>query len=356
MTLANLPHHRLHSQCIAATTFDDPAGPVRWLGAIQAQDYLGSLWAIGLRARNATEASVERAIAERAIVRTWPMRGTLHFVAADDAHWMLELLAARAVAASAGRLEREYGLDEKLVGRSREVVGRALEGGRRLTRDAMYRTLERARISAAGGRGLHITWRLAHDRLICFGPREGRQQTFVLLDEWVPRSKRLARDEALAELARRYFTSHGPATVQDFAWWSGLLLSDATDGLDMASGDLVSTDFAGKRYWASPSTKAYRSSARAFLLPAFDEYSVAYRDRSALVGSARARPAGGLDLLRPAIVVDGHVVGTWTRTLGRDSVTCEVSPFTKLGTTARRAVAAATRRYAAFLGRRVDAS
>jgi hypothetical protein len=356
MTRANLLHHRLHSQGVAAARFDDPAGPVRWLGAIQAQDYLGSLWAIGLRTRNATEAIVERAIADRAIVRTWPMRGTLHFVAAEDASWMLELLTARVVAASAGRLERGYGLDDKVFGRSREIVGRALEGGRRLTRDAMYRTLELAGISTSGGRGLHITWRLAHDRLICFGPREGRQQTFVLLDEWTPRPKRLARDEALAELARRYFTSHGPATVQDFVWWSGLLLSDATRGLDLASGNLASVDFAGRRYWASPSTEACRASTRAFLLPAFDEYTVAYRDRAALVGPAHAHRAGGLDILRPAIVVGGRVVGTWARTLGRDSVSCDVQPFTPLGPTARRAVSAATRRYAAFLGRRGDAS
>lgn len=356
MTPAKLLRHRLHNQRLAATTFEDPADPVRWLGALQAQDYLGSLWAIGLRTRNATEKLVERAIATRAIVRTWPMRGTLHFVAAEDARWMLELMTPRVVAASAGRLEREYGLDEKAFGRSGEVAARALEGGRRLTRDALYRTLENARISTAAGRGLHITWRMAHDGIICFGPREGRQQTFVLLDEWVPGAKRLARDEALAELARRYFTSHGPATVHDFAWWSGLLLSDAADGLRMAGGELASFDLADRKYWASRSTPPDGSSPRAFLLPAFDEYTVAYRDRGAAVEPAHARHAEGMDILRPAIVVNGRVVGNWTRTLGKGSVEFAVSPFTRLGTTARRAVTAAARRYAAFLERSADAS
>jgi hypothetical protein len=356
MTPAKLLHHRLHNQRLAATTFDHPAELVRWLGAVQAQDYLGALWAIGLRTRNATEKIVERAIAERTIVRTWPMRGTLHFVASEDARWMLELMTPRVVAASAGRLEREYRLDEKAFGRSGEVVARALEGGRRLTRDALYRTLENARISTGGGRGLHITWRMAHDGLICFGPREGRQQTFVLLHEWVPGAKRMARDEALAELARRYFTSHGPATVHDFAWWSGLLLSDAADGLKMAGGALTSLDAAGREYWVSASTPLSDSSPRAFLLPAFDEYTVAYRDRGAVVEPAHAPHVEGMDLLRPAIVVNGRVVGTWTRTLGNGAVAVDLTPFTNLGTTARRAVTAAARRYAAFLELSPDAA
>jgi hypothetical protein len=356
MTPARLLHHRLHNQRLAATHFDDPADPVRWLGAVQAQDYLGSLWAIGLRTRNATEKTVERAIAGRAIVRTWPMRGTLHFVAAEDARWMLELMTPRVVAASAGRLARDYGLDERAFGRSGEVVARALEGGRCLTRDAMYRALQAAHIATADGRGLHITWRLAHDGLICFGPREGRQQTFVLLDEWVRSARRLARDEALAELARRYFTSHGPATVHDFAWWSGLPLSDAADGLSLAGGALTSVRSADREYWLSASTTASGSSPRAFLLPAFDEYTVAYRDRGAVVGAAHARRVEGMSLLRPVIVVNGRVAGTWARRLGKGSVELDLRPFTRPGPTARRAVTAAARRYAAFLELSADAS
>jgi winged helix DNA-binding protein len=356
MTSAILLRHRVHNQRLAVTNFEDPADPVRWLGAVQAQDYLGSLWAIGLRTRAATEKMVERAIAEGTIVRTWPMRGTLHFVAAEDARWMLELMTPRVVAASAGRLEREYDLDQKVVGRSGEIVTRALEGGRRLTRDALYRALENGRISTAAGRGLHITWRMAHDGLICFGPREGRQQTFVLLHEWVPGAKRMARDEALAELARRYFTSRGPATVHDFAWWSGLLLSDAVQGLAMASRALVSVDLADRKYWSAPSAPPGGSSPRAFLLPAFDEYTVAYRDRAVVLGPAHTRQAGSMDVLRPAIVVNGRVVGTWARTLGKSSVEVDASPFTRLAATTRRAVAAAARRYAAFLERSADAS
>jgi hypothetical protein len=316
MTPATLLRHRLHNQRLAASPFDDPADLVRWMGAVQAQDYAGALWAIGLRTRNATERLIERAIANRAIVRTWPMRGTLHFTAAEDARWMLDLLAPRVVAASTARLEREYGLDQRTLARSREVVARA---------------------------------RLAHDGLICYGPREGKQQTLALLDEWIPGGKRPARDEALAELARRYFTSHGPATVNDFAWWSGLLLTDAADGLALATGHLVSFGLADRTYWAAPSAPADDSSRRAYLLPAFDEYTVAYRDRDMLGESAHGRPATGMDILRPAIVVRGRVKGSWTRTIAKHTVTVRLSPFTRLPAPARRAVSAAGRRYAAFL-------
>jgi hypothetical protein len=166
----------------------------------------------------------------------------------------------------------------------------------------------------------------------------------------------MARDEALAELARRYFASHGPATVRDFAWWWGLLLSDAADGLAMASEEFASFHLAGRTYWASPSTPPASSSSRAFLLPAFDEYTVAYRDRDAVVQSAHVRHAQGMTLLRPSIVVNGRVAGSWTRTLAKDSVKLELSPFTPLGTPAGRAVTSAAKRYAAFLELSADAS
>ncbi|MGH7581333.1 MAG: winged helix DNA-binding domain-containing protein [Gemmatimonadales bacterium] len=353
MTPAQLPSHRLHSQRLAASTLTNPADVVRWLGAVQAQEYLGGLWAIGLRTRHATETTVERAIADRSIVRTWPMRGTLHFVPGEDARWMLELLAPRVAAAAAGWLERDYGLDRKAFRRCAEVVARALEGGRRLTREGMYRVLDASRIRTAAGR--HIIWGLAHSGLICFGPREGKEHTLVLLDEWVPRARRLAREEALAELARRYFTSHGPATAHDFAWWSGLLLRDVAEAIALAGGHLASVDLAGRTYWASSSARDGKMPSRcALLLPPFDEFSVAYRDRSALLSPPHATRARGLDLLRPTIVVNGRIVGFWSRRRGGQS-SVNLDPFTRLGDSARRAVAAAARRYCAFVGPAGDA-
>jgi Winged helix DNA-binding domain len=348
----NLSLHRLQNQHIASSTFDTPGEVVSWLGAVQAQDYLGALWAVGLRMRNATEGDVERALAERTIVRTWPMRGTLHFVAAADVRWMLELMTPRVVAASAARLQRDYELDDAVFARSRDVLTRALQGGGQLTRNAMYETLEAAHISAAGQRGLHILWRLAQEGLLCFGAREGKQPTFVLLDEWVPDARCLERDEALMELARRYFTGHGPATVQDFAWWSGLAVADAKAGLEMAKADLVTEVVDGKTYWFSSSTSPVRdASPDAYLLPSYDEYTVAYKDRGAVLDPVHAkRPDSGSGIFHPTMILDGQVVGTWKRTLEKKSVVITTRPFNPLKKAEKNAFAKAARRYGEFLG------
>jgi hypothetical protein len=213
----------------------------------------------------------------------------------------------------------------------------------------MYALLEAARISTGGGRGLHILWKIAHDGVICFGPREGKQHTFVLLDEWVPAATMPERDEALAELARRYFTSHGPATLQDFVWWSGLAAADARSALEMARPHLLRATIDGRAYWLPSSrTTTGTHSRMSFLLPAFDEYTVAYRDRSALLGTSHAVKAG-TGILSPAIVIDGQVVGTWTRTRKDDTVVITPRPFAKLGVAGTHAVAAAARRYRGFL-------
>ena len=348
----SVAHRRLRNQRIAGSTFDTPGEVVSWLGTVQAQDYLGALWAVGLRMRSAAEGDVERALAERTIVRTWPMRGTLHFVAAADVRWMLELMTPRVVAASAARLQRDYELDDAVFARGRDVLVNALQGGRQLTRNAIYETLESARISASGQRGLHIVWRLAQEGLLCFGAREGKQPTFVLLDEWVPDARLLERDEALAELARRYFTGHGPATAQDFAWWSGLAATDAKAGLEMAKLHLIDEVIDGKTYWFSSSTPmANDASPHACLLPAYDEYTVAYKDRGAVLDPVHAkRPDSGSGIFHPTMILDGQVVGTWKRALEKRSVAITLRPFDPLKKTGRNAFAKAARRYGEFLG------
>ncbi|HEV7892565.1 MAG TPA: winged helix DNA-binding domain-containing protein [Pyrinomonadaceae bacterium] len=323
------------------------------MGAVQAQDYLGSLWAVGLRTRGAAEGDVESAIADRSIVRTWPMRGTLHFVAAADVRWMLGLLTPRVVARSAGRY-RQLELDERTFARSRDVLTRALRGGKRLTRNALYGELEAARIPTGGQRGIHILSRLAQDGLICFAAREGKQHTFALLEEWVPAAESLKRDDALAELARRYFESHGPATLQDFVWWSGLKAADARAGLEAVEPNLLREVVEGRTYWLPSSADGPASESKdgppsALLLPVYDEYTVAYRDRSAVLSRSDAGRAGN-GIFRHVIVIDGRVAGTWARSLGRGSVTITTRPFVKLGRAEARAVATAADRYGKFLG------
>ena len=354
MTISDIAYKRLYNQYIASRTFEKPTQVVEWLGAVQAQDYLGALWAVGLRTRNVNEENVKRAIAEKKIVRTWPMRRTLHFVAAADVRWMLDLLTPRLIAGSAW-LYKQLELDDRIFARSKELFASALQGGKQLPRDKMYGLLEAARISTTGGRGLHLLTRLAQEGFICFGTREGKQQTFALLDEWVPKAKKKARDEALAELARRYFTSHGPATLQDFVWWSGLRTADARAGLEMAKPHLAQEVSDGQTYWFASSMPATKdASPTAHLLPAFDEYTVAYKDRSAVLNPLYAKQVNtGNGIFSPTIVVDGQIVGTWKRTLKKSEVVITPSPFARLNKAETRAFATAASRYGEFLNQSV---
>ncbi len=263
----NIARQRLYNQRIAGSSFEQPGDVVTWLGAVQAQDYLSALWAVGLRMKISIERDVEQALADRAIVRTWPMRGTLHFVAADDVRWMLELLTPRVIAGTATRY-KQLELDAATFSRSRIVIERALQGGKALERRELYEVLQAAHISTAGQRGIHVLARLAQEGVICFGARAGRQQTFVLLDEWVPQSRRMEHDAALAELTKRYFSSHGPATLQDFVWWSGLSTADARVGIELAKPHLTRARVGEIEYWMAPDMPARRAKTdNAHLLP-----------------------------------------------------------------------------------------
>ncbi len=359
---------RLASHHLAGVAFEQPDEVVRWMGMVQAQDFLAALWAVGVRMREATEAGVEQALAERRIVRTWPARGTLHFVAAEDARWLLALLSPRTIAAAAGR-HRQLGLEEADFARARDLFVTALEGGRQLDRAAMFQILKGAGIATAEQRGIHILGRLAQEGLLCFGVREGKQHRFALLDEWLPpaptktrdEAARLsARDEALAELARRYFISHGPASLPDFAWWSGLTMAEARASVDMAvrlsahdeaRPHLLSEVIGDQTCWMSSSTAPAPGSPPAILLPAFDEYLVGYKNRDAVLDPAfvkRINTGGGL--LNPVIVIDGHVAGVWKRTLKKTSVAISPAWFAPPDAAQEEAFSRAAQHYGAFLG------
>lgn len=227
MTSSDILKLRISNQILSDFKYEVPADVVRHMGAMQAQDYLGSLWAVALRTKNATERDIENALAERTIVRTWPMRGTLNYVAAEDVRWMLGLMAPRILKTNEKRLKRDFNLDEEVYGLSRKILMKALEGGKILARNDVYKVLDQGGVHATGSRGLHIIWHLAQEGLLCFGPRQGKQPGFVLLDEWIPNSRILDHDEALAEIALRYFRSRGPATLNDFIWWTGLTATSA---------------------------------------------------------------------------------------------------------------------------------
>lgn len=355
MKTFDIARRRLHNQRVGTATRERAADVVRWLGAVQAQDYLGSLWALGLRSHAASEADVERAVADGEIVRTWPFRRTLHYVAAEDVRWMLELSAARTVRRMASAY-RQLGLDETTCAKCNRVLARALRDGKQLTRPELAAELNRAGVATDGQRLMHILNRTSLEGLTCYAARRGRQFTFALLDEWAPAAKRLGREEALAELAERYFESRGPATLRDFIWWSGLTTAEARAGLEAAQPRLVREVFDGQTYWLSPSatpTPTNPDSPLAHLLPAYDEYTVAYKDRGAVLRTSSASKVdAGAQLLNPTVVVDGEVVGTWKRVLKRESVVVTPSLFRKLSRTEKQAVAAAAERYGEFLGLR----
>jgi len=350
LRVSAITRRRLASQQIAHPRFTTPADLVRWMGAVQAQDYAGSRWALGLRLPSAVESDVEAAVAARTIVRTWPMRGTLHYVPAADARWMLRLLTPRVIARSAGRY-RELELEAPAFRRAAKVLTRALRGGA-LTRGEVYAALERGGVSPAGQRGIHILGHLAQHGLVCLGSRRDKQPTFVLLEAWLPPSPDPSREEALATLASRYFASHGPATLHDFAWWTGLLLKDAQAAIAAAGSKVVAEPHEGRRLYSSSEERPSRAARRttAALLPAWDEYVVAYKDRSAALDppAAAAEPGSGVGL--SLVAIDGRIRGSWRRSLGAATARVSVTFWNAVTRDERRAVEAAAERYGRFRG------
>ena len=354
MTNENIAQQRLSNHHLTSATFEKPADVVRWFGAVQAQDYYGALWALGLRMQNASAAEVEQAMADGAIVRTHPMRGTWHFVAAEDIRWLLALTAPRMIARSA-YYYRQLDLDEATIAASGAVIARTLQGGKQLTRRELVEALERAGVVTDGLRLTFLIMRAELDGIIVSGARRGKQFTYALLDELVPPSRMLERDEALAELARRYFTSHGPATIQDFAWWSDLSIADARAGVEMARPHIAQETICGQTYWLAPAqSTAPITPPVVCLLPPYDEYTVAYKDRGAILDPAYAEWARTREgILNSVIAINGQIVGSWRREMTKDAIHSFLNPFVLFSEVEMRAAEASANRYGAFFGRPV---
>jgi hypothetical protein len=276
------------------------------------------------------------------------MRGTLHFVPAEEVRWMLKYLTPRVMKRGAS-IHRHAGLDAATFKKSAKVFERVLRDGGQLTRSEVYEALEKNKIDTGNVRGLHILVQLAQEGLVCFGPRRGKQPTITLLDEWLPATKIPPIEEAFARLARRYFESHGPATVKDFAWWSGLSLTEATRALESIKADLAHEVSDGRVMWRSPEKIPAGKGVpkNAFLMSVYDEYGISYKDRSDLAG-----PKITVPVISTILVVTGKVVGTWKRTEAKDHVMVEVTPalstFSKID---RASIQAAAKRYGKFLGK-----
>jgi len=323
---------------------------------VQSQDYAGAKWALGQRTRAGTDAAIDRLFDEGAILRTHVMRPTWHFVAPEDVGWLLDLTAPRIRRGLTARY-RELGIDAKQSVRAAAAWAAALAGGRHLTRTELGRVLTAAGISPEGQRLPHLLMGAELDKVIISGPRRGRQFTYALFEERAPKARKLERSQALAELTSRYFRSHGPAQIQDFTWWSGLTAAEARMGIELAGAALGHRVIEGKDYWYEAAAAALRGTAPvAHLLPNFDEYTVGYRDRSALIP-----PGGRFDpslysfgsVLSNILTVDGVVCGAWRRSFERDGVLIELRLSERLAPRESAAVAEAGRAMGRFLGRPV---
>ena len=334
-------------------TLDRASEVVALLGAVQAQDYGAAKWGLTQRTRSATDADVEREVAEGKIVRTHILRPTWHFVAPADIYWMLALSAPRVHAAN-GYSYRELELDEAVFRKSRNVLTKALQGGKQLTREELGSVLETARISMKDSRRLGYSMMRAElDGLICSGARRGKQFTYALLEERVPRAQVLDRDEALYQLAKRYFSTRGPATADDFAWWSGLTKADSRRAAEAAAPELEHEIIDGRSYWfPAPPRLAKRRTPIAHLLPNYDEYFIGFRDRSAF--GVRLRKAGiepRMDALSGHILtINGQIVGGWGRTLRGKGAVVQLKLLQTLSAPENRAIGAAGRSFGEYLG------
>lgn len=347
MTSLDILYLRLYNQQIAVHHFNTPGEVVKWLGAVQAQDYLGALWAVGSRLNKVKESEVEQSLANKTIVRTWPMRGTLHFVAPEDAKWMLQLLTPRVISRAAS-VHRNAGLDKKVFDKSRKVLIKALQG-KAMVRSEVYQVLEDAKIATSETRGLHILGVLAQEGLVCFGPRMGKQQSFVLFDEWITNSKMLNGDEALAELTQRYFTSHGPATVHDFVWWSGLTVAKAKRGLELVKTKFVSETVGDQTYWMNNNIILKTKAPDVYLLSSFDEYLVGYKDRSAALANLHSRKVFSINgIFSPVVIINGKIVATWKKSFNKNEVLVQLQSFQTFTPSQKTKIEKAARLYSKF--------
>jgi DNA glycosylase AlkZ-like len=331
-----------------------PAGSAadisEWFGALQAQDLASGKWSLGVRLPGAGEADIDGALERGEVLRTWPMRGTIHVVHPRNAHWLLDLTGRRALMGLQARWDF-LGLDRATVDKAATVLGDALRG-RRMTRTECLATLEQAGIETGNGRSYHLLWHTAQIGVTCIGPNQGSEQTFVLLDEWAPDPRRPDRDEALAMLARRYFQSHGPTSRTDFQGWTGLTATDTKKAI--AGADLSTATVAGTEMFYVPGEVA--QPPEMLLLPGFDEYLLGYKDRSLFMDPQHAQRVvpGGNGMFKATVVQRGRVIGTWQRKPLTKTVRVTVCTFSTLPARSRRAVEEPAQRYADYVGKDLD--
>jgi hypothetical protein len=350
MISSDIIRMRLENQQLLCPSFTNPVDVVQWLGAVQSQDYAGGKWALANRSLNVTEDLIDKLFDSGSILRTHVLRPTWHFVLPSDIRWMVELTEPRITALSAKQF-RDLELDKTILNRSNRIIEKALSTAKFLTKKELAEVFKKARIDTTELRLTFFLIRAELDRLICSGPRRGKQFTYALLDYRAPESSSLKKDEALNELGIRYFKSRGPATVRDFGWWSGLSPADARRAVEIVKPKLQQTTLDDQTFYFIPSVhKPANKKMQVHLLSSWDEYTVAYKDRSLVIDSEFISEAGH-GIFNPIIVVKGKIKGTWRREIKSNSVLVDTKYFGNPDKALRQKVLATAEIYATYLGR-----
>jgi hypothetical protein len=350
MILSIVTNLRLHNQQLTHLAFTKPAELVAWMGILQAQDYASAKWSIGLRLPNITDAGVEKAIADKNIVRSWSLRGTLHFMAPDNLYHYNSIIGPRLIASMAGR-HKQLGLDNATLAKGQKVLEKAMQGGKQLTRDELRQVLQAKSIPNEGLQLNHIMLCTALNNKLCLSNRRNKEFTYTLQEEWIPKPKALKRDEVLALMAKTYFQSHAPATVADFAWWAGITLADAKIGFEAVKSTLVSETIDGIVYWMPKSMPDLKGTSSLLMLPAFDEYLLGYKDRNLMLPKEHLHHVigSGNGLFAPVILKNGMAQGVWRRTIKNGRVVIELNPFTKFSGATRKDIVKEAAKFATFI-------
>lgn len=348
----NIAQARLITQQIAGTKLKTEKELVYWMGAVQAQDFPMSKWAVGLRLPGSTEKSVEAAIDSGEIIRTHVMRPTWHLVSAEDVYWMLELTAPQIKTAARSR-DRELELTEDAFSRSNALLEKWLRDSNFMSREELVKRLDDAGFSNDNNRVSHILMRAEIDGIIGSGPTKSGKQTYALLAERVPGKKLLNQEEAAAELARRYFTCHGPAALPDFVWWSGLPVKTCRQAIEAIKQNFAAEIVDGETYLFHPEvTVPNTENESIYLLPAYDELIISYKNRTGTLpfeNHIRAVLINGL--FRPVILHNGQVIGIWKRIIKKEKVIPETEYFGSPGKAIQKQVEKEFEKYVQFLGK-----
>ena len=327
MLFSDISKYRIQNQHITDKPFLSASDLVQAMCAIQSQDFAMAKWAIGIRLKDSTEQTINETYNNGETLRTHLMRPTWHMVSPNDIYWLLELTAPRIKPLSKSR-DKQLELNEEIYSKCYRILDKTLAEIESLTRKELTSLFDKYKIKTNENRLSHIMMRAELDGLVCSGPLKNNKLTYALLEKRVPDKKFLTKEESLAELAKRYFTSHGPATVQDFVWWSGLTLTDARKGLEMNKSNLISVIVESETYWFSDSYSNNTKNQTVHLLPAFDELLISYRDRSTTIdNSINKKAIFNNGIFRPIVVVKGQVSGIWRRLNQKNKVTIEVSLF-----------------------------